>query len=131
MKKTAKRKGVLLLAAVLMLMNSTVCCAEDNVFRELFIDSFYGALSGALIGGAIMAFKNKPLDHLDYVGYGAASGVLVGAAFGTVRVGRSFAQVDHGKVKFAVPTIMPDFIGGTSTKQSSIMVTADLLSGKF
>ena len=131
MRSTIRRRITMLAAAVIMLLNASISRAEDSVFRELFEDSLYGAISGALIGGAIMVFKNKPLDHLNYMGYGAAAGVLVGASYGTFRIGKSFAQVEKGKVRFAIPAVMPDFIDGTSTRQSSITYSADLVTGKF
>ena len=117
--------------ALFTMLQSSLCRAEDNVFRELFVDSLYGAVSGAIIGGAILVFKDKPLDHLDYMGYGAAAGVLAGATYGTYKIGKALAQIDHGKVRFAIPAIIPDFIDGTSARGSSVLLTADLISGKF
>jgi len=131
MKSMGQFRFIMFVTALLTLLQSSLSRAEDSVFRELFVDSLYGAFSGALIGGAIMVFKDKPLDHLDYMGYGAAAGVLVGATYGTYRVGKALAQIDHGKVRFAIPAIIPDFVDGTSTKQSSVTVTADLIHGKF
>ncbi len=117
--------------ALFTLLQSTLSRAEDSYFREMFVDSLYGAVSGALIGGAIMVFKDKPLDHLNYMGYGAAAGVLAGASYGTYKIGRALAQVDNGKVRFAIPAIIPDFIDGTSTKQASVTLTTDLIHGRF
>jgi hypothetical protein len=113
------------------LLQSSLSRAEDSVFKELFVDSLYGAFSGALIGGAIMVFKDRPLDHLDYMGYGAAAGVLAGASYGSYKIGKALAQVENGKVRFAIPAVIPDFIDGTSSKGSSVTLTADLISGQF
>jgi len=56
--------------------------AADSALREVFEDAFYGAGIGALVGGAILVFTKKPADHLEYIGYGAATGVLAGTAYG-------------------------------------------------
>ncbi|HEX9023664.1 MAG TPA: hypothetical protein VF799_07480 [Geobacteraceae bacterium] len=108
------------------------CLAVDSAFKEIFQDSFYGGLTGSLIGAAVMAFAKRPGNHLEYLGYGAAGGVLAGAAYSAVRVAKSLAEVDDkGEVKFAIPLIIPDFHEQSSRAQSSYTINARLLSGKF
>ncbi len=130
--KKLKRLAMLTFAAILPMTWAVPCFAVENAFKEIFQDSLYGGLTGSLIGAAVMAFAKRPGNHLDYLGYGAAGGVLAGAAFGAVRVAKSLAELDDkGKVKFAIPLIIPDFHDANSRAQSSYTVNAQLLSGKF
>ena len=110
---------------------SVSCFAADNAFKEIFEDAFYGGLAGTLVGGALLAFTHKPADHLDRLTYGAAAGVLVGATYGIVKSTKSLAEIDHGKVKFAMPTIIPDIQDTNAKGQTPIIVMAELFRGKF
>jgi hypothetical protein len=123
------KRGVAM--AVTFLFIATPCLAADSSLKTLFQDAFYGGLTGGLVGAAVMAFTKKPGNHLDYIGFGAAGGVAVGAAYGAVVATRSLAEVENGKVKFAIPTIRPEFREPNSKGQSSIIATAELIRGKF
>ena len=105
--------------------------AADSMLREVFEDAFYGAGIGALVGGAILVFTNKPADHLDYIGYGAASGVLAGTAFGLAKSARALAEIDNGRVRIAVPTIIPNLVESPATRQTTVMWHASILRGTF
>jgi hypothetical protein len=117
--------------AVTLIFLATPCLAAENNFRTFFEDCFYGGLTGGLVGAALLAFTKKPANHLDYIGYGAAGGVLVGAAYGVVTTTRSLAEFDKGKVQFAIPTIMPELREANSKGQTSIVAMAELIRGKF
>lgn len=110
---------------------ATPCLAAENAFKTVFEDSLYGGLAGGLVGAALLVFTNKPADHLDYIAYGAAGGVLVGAAYGVVTTSRSFAEIEKGKVKFAIPTIKPEFREGNVKGQTTLVAVAELIRGKF
>src|SRR5450631_4415970 len=105
-----------LLTLFVLLVSASVSYADDNFFRETFQDAFYGGAVGTLVGAAIMAFTKKPADHLIYMGYGAAVGVLAGTAFGAVKSARSLATITNGKVRIAMPIIIPDLLETPSTK---------------
>lgn len=105
--------------------------AADNTLREVFEDAFYGAGIGALVGGALLVFTNKPADHLDYLGYGAATGVLAGTAYGLAKSARALAEIDNGRVRIAVPTIIPSLVESSSTRQATVMWQASLFRGTF
>ena len=122
-------RGVALVVALFFL--ATPCLAADSGIKTLFQDAFYGGLTGGLVGAAVMAFTKKPGTHLDYIGYGAAGGVMVGAAYGAVVATRSLAEVENGKVKFAIPTIYPEIREANSKGQTSIVATAELIRGRF
>ncbi|MGD0586089.1 MAG: hypothetical protein ABSA86_10025 [Oryzomonas sp.] len=129
MKSTARLISLITCCAILA---STVpALASDNVFRDVFEDAFYGGAAGVLVGAALLAFTRKPANHLDYMGYGAASGVLVGSAFGLVKSANSLAQMDNGIVRFALPTVLPDFSDSPATRQTNITWRAELLRGTF
>ena len=117
--------------AVTLLFIATPCLAAENAFKSIYEDVLYGGLSGGLVGAAVLAFTKKPGTHLDYIGYGAAGGALVGAAYGVVATTRSLAEVENGAVKFSLPTIKPEFREANSKGQTSIIATAELIRGSF
>lgn len=123
-----KRSAVLIVA---LLFLATPAMAAENGFKSLFQDLFYGGLSGALVGTAVLAFTKQPGKHWNYVGYGAAGGVLVGATYGAVSMTRSLAELDHGEFRFSMPTIMPELRESHAKGQSTIMATAELFRGRF
>ncbi len=126
-----RRLAIMLLAASLFSVWSYPACAAENAFKEIFTDGLYGGLAGALVGGALLAFTHKPGDHLDYVYYGAAGGVLAGSAYGLVKSAKSLAEVENGSVKFAMPTIMPDIQEASVRGGQTLTFKAELLRGKF
>lgn len=126
------RLAIVCAVAVGILVGASVPChAEEAGFETIFRNALYGGLAGALVGGAVLAFTHKPGDHLDYLGYGAAGGVLAGAAYGTLKVGKALAEVENGKVRLAMPTIMPDFIPAGARGEGAVMLSAQVLRGKF
>jgi hypothetical protein len=122
--------ALIMIVSVLVTWN-TPCLAAENPFRETFVSAFYGGLAGALVGTALLAFTNKPSDHIDYVAFGAAGGVLAGAAYGVASSPRALAEYENGKVRFAVPTIVPELREKASSGQTSLAFNAQLLKGTF
>ncbi len=120
-----------LLTLAAMLGVTTTACADDNVFRDTFQSAFYGGAVGALVGGAILVFTHKPADHLDYMGFGAAAGVLAGTAYGVGKATRALASIEKGSVKIALPTIIPDLVESPVTRQMTVSWRADILRGTF
>jgi hypothetical protein len=125
------RKLVAVMTLVSLLSATSSAFAADDTIREVFTDAFYGAGIGALVGGAIMVFKTKPLDHLDYIAYGAASGVLVGTAYGLTKSARAFAEVENGRVKIALPTVIPELVVSPASGRTTVAWKADLIRGTF
>lgn len=129
--KLFKRAIVVVLSVALLTGLSVPCSASDNVFKDVFENGLYGGLAGALVGGALLVFTEKPGDHLDYIAYGAAGGVLVGAGYGLAKTSRSLLTYENGNVKVAVPAIIPELRQGSGKGAPSVMLTAQLLSGSF
>ena len=125
------RKFVAIMTLVSLLSAASSAFAEDNTIREVYTDAFYGAAIGALVGGALMVFTNKPSDHFMNIAYGAASGVLVGTAYGLAKSARAFAEVENGKVKVAFPTIVPELVVSPASGQTAVAWKADLVRGTF
>ena len=115
-------------SSTILFLIQVPCHAADTAFKEIVQDSIYGGLAGTVVGAAVMAFSHKPGDHLEYMAYGAAAGVLGGAAYGYF-TSRALVEVDKGKVKFAIPTVMPDH--EDSSKKSSVVITTELIKGTF
>jgi hypothetical protein len=125
------RKLITVATMVSIFSTASSAFAADDTIREVFTDAFYGAAIGGLVGGAIMVFKDKPLDHLNFIAYGAASGVLVGTAYGLAKSARAFAEVENGRIKVAFPTITPELIVSPVTKKTTVAWKADLIRGSF
>ncbi|HJV34714.1 hypothetical protein [Geomonas sp.] len=116
--------------AIILICIANPCRAEESAVVKVFKDVFYGGLSGALVGGVVMAFTKHPGDHLDYIGFGAAGGALVGGTYGAVSAARALAEVKDGKVKFAMPSLVPGVKEGPNGS-SAVTLTAQLLRGQF
>jgi len=129
--KKMKKTLVIVIAISMLTSWSASCYASDNVFKDTFESAFYGGLVGTLVGGALLVFTKHPGDHLDYLAYGAAGGVLGGAGFGIIRSAKSLAEYENGKVKFALPTIIPELHESASTGQTSVSFNAQLIRGRF
>lgn len=125
------KKLLAAMTVISILSTASSVFAADNTLREVFTDAFYGAAIGGLVGGALMAFRTKPLDHLNYIAYGAASGVLAGTAYGLVKSARAFAEVENGRVRVAIPTIMPELVVSPGSGRTTVAWKADLIRGTF
>lgn len=122
---------IALMTLVGMLGVATSAWADDNAFRTTFESAFYGGAVGTLVGAALMVFTHKPADHLDYMGYGAAVGVLAGTAYGVAKSSRSLASIENGNLKIAMPTIIPELVESPGTRQTTLSWRADILRGTF
>lgn len=129
--KHCKRSMMVILSTVLLASMSVPCSAAENAFRDIFENAFYGGLAGTLVGGALLVFTHKPADHLDYLSYGAAGGVLAGAAYGVAKSAKSLVAIEDGTVKFAMPTIMPELRETNLKGGASLMLKAELIRGNF
>lgn len=129
-----KRVTSFLAIAIVVSMLTSIsvpCQAAENPFVDTFQSAFYGGLVGALVGSALLVFTKHPSDHLDYIAYGGAGGVLVGAAYGLAKASKSLAEYENGKVKFAIPTVIPELHENAATGRSSVAFNAQLVRGTF
>jgi hypothetical protein len=124
-------KKIITVMTLVSLLSTTTSAFADDTIREVFTDAFYGAAIGGLVGAAIMVFQTKPFDHLNYVAYGAASGILVGTAYGLAKSARAFAEVENGRVKLALPTVVPELVVSPASGQTTVAWKADLIRGTF
>ena len=124
-------KIITLLTLVSLLGATSSAFADDNAFRDTFQSAFYGGAAGALVGAALLAFAKKPADHLNYMGYGAAVGVLAGTAYGVTKTARSLAYIENGKLRIGMPTIIPDLIDSPASRQITVCWRANILRGTF
>ncbi len=95
--------------------------AAEESLQGVFKDSFYGGLVGALIGGALLVFKDDRSEHYEMIGYGAAVGVIAGAVYGLTRAGRSLAEIEDGKMVVRVPAFRVESRRSVSGQKHSIM----------
>ena len=126
-----KRMAKILLTATLISSLAVPCSAAESAFQEAFSNAFYGGLLGGLAGTALLVFAKKPADHVNYIYYGAAGGVLVGTAYGLAKSSKSLVSIENGNVKVAMPTIKPELQQTDAKGPVGLMVRADLLSASF
>ena len=126
-----KRMAKILLTATLITSLAVPCSAAESAFQEAFSNAFYGGLLGGLAGTALLVFVKKPADHVNYIYYGAAGGVLVGTAYGLAKSSKSLVSIENGNVKVAMPTIRPELQDTNSKGGKALMVSADLFRTSF
>lgn len=125
------RKALAVLLAVAFLFAAVApASAADGMLSTVFSDAWYGGLTGGLIAAAVLVFTDDPGDHLEYILYGAAGGVLVGAAIGLADSTSSLAEVRDGRIRIALPTPVPTAAAGADGRVS-LGVRADLLRARF
>jgi hypothetical protein len=127
----AGRRSLVTASVLLLTVSWSALSYGASPIRDLFEDAFYGGLAGTLVGGALLAFTKKPSDHLDYLAYGGATGVLFGATYGAVKTTQALAEYDKGRLRFSMPTVLPDFQEASSRGQATIGFKATLLRGQF
>ena len=115
------RKISLIAVLSIMIFHGAAFAMEtegDIVFR----DSLYGAAIGGLLGAAVYAIDSNHLG--EKIGGGVLVGTLGGLFYGLSET-RSLAEIEDGKVKFAVPTpVIQETNRGTQ-------YSASLLKAKF
>ncbi len=117
------KRWIWAMACAFLLVGSSAARAQlrgEIIFR----DTFYGALTGAIIGGALVVFTDEPAEHLDYIAYGAAAGSIVGALFGAYE-STALAEFRDGDLYLAMPTVRTRRVPG------GVEASADLLRLPF
>lgn len=116
--------------AIVLLVGSAFprsAIAQDSGFKVLFKDVIYGGLAGAVVGVALLAFSDKPGDHLDYIAKGAAVGVIAGAAFGLYDASTSVAELEGHTLTVGLPapelTFDRDLTGHSRTRVDTRLFT--------
>jgi len=125
------RVKIILLSSLIVTSLSAPCFAADADVKDLFENALYGGLVGTLVGTACLAFTSKPSDHLNYISVGAASGVLAGIGYSVAKGSRALVSFEKDNVKFALPTITPEFQAVDDKGHSALMMKAELINGRF
>ncbi len=126
-----RRLMVTVMAAALLTVGAVPAFAAENPFKVILEDAVYGGLVGSLLGAASLAFVNNKSDHVDNIGYGAALGIMAGAGIGFyTNINRSFVEYENGKVKMAMPTVIPELLEGSNGRMI-LAFKADLVRGTF
>jgi len=98
----------LLLVSLTLMMFPGRAEAYENDVQEVLQSSFYGGLTGALIGAAFLAFRDEPGDHLEDISVGAGVGVILGTLYGIGKTTRAFVEVQDGALAFQLPSLQLD-----------------------
>lgn len=104
--KTRKIVSMFVISATIM--SAIPASAVDQALQETLQDALYGVMIGTLIGGATVAFTKKPAKHLVNFEVGAGCGAIGGAIFGLAKAVKTLAEIEDGKIKLAMPTIVPE-----------------------
>jgi hypothetical protein len=72
----------LLVFALIFVLTLTPSRAKAEAAREFIMSCTYGVLAGTLVGGASLAFSDKPGDNLNKVARGASIGLYAGILLG-------------------------------------------------
>lgn len=84
-----------------------------NKTRQFMLSATYGALAGALVGGASLAFADRPGDNLNKVARGASLGLYAGILLGLYVVyGGSSSSSDDYDDDASMQMRTPKFIVG-------------------
>ncbi len=105
MKTTARL--ISLITCCAMLVSAAPAFADDNAFRDIFEDAFYGGAAGVLVGAACWPSPgNRPITWITW-----AMGLLPvfwsDPSMAWSNRPDSLAQIDNGIVRFAMPTVYP------------------------
>ncbi len=119
--------GLLLMTTLFFFLPRDVNAAERNDgMREVLRSSVYGGLTGALIGTAFLAFREKPSDHLKDIRVGAGIGIIIGTLYGLAKT-TSLVEIKKGTVTVQMPSLRINVDQDTDSLRGSI----DLLKIPF
>ncbi len=110
---------------------------EDNPVQNILLDTFYGLVTGALVGTAISAPQDDP-DWQQNIGSGAAIGAIAGLVFGVIYEGKplvteSKAVIDMEKsqVKIQIPSLQTSAEQDEDRQKQQTNYSVELLSYHF
>jgi len=110
-------KKIAIVLVVLLVFGTFSFAKAETRGGVILQDTFYGALTGAIIGTALLAFQDDPGDHLEYISYGAASGAIIGALYGVYEA-TALVEIENNKIKIAMPNVITkkegDFLSATT-----------------
>jgi len=114
-----KKTIALLIALALVFSFAGNAIAFETGGSLIMKDTLFGAVTGAVIGAAIMAFTSEPDENLEYIAYGAACGSIGGMFFGLYEA-TALVELEDGEMKIAMPTIGTSNLGTKSTLNPSV-----------
>ncbi len=125
----------LLVSLVLALAAPQVAQAQESSLKSVTRDALYGGVLGALLGTAVLAFVDKPSDHLDYIVTGAAVGILGGATWGIYESATyrrpAYLTLEGGVVRTAFPRPHVRLIRRLTGEPPEAVLTYRLLDVRF
>lgn len=117
-------KKLVLIGTILAVLSTSTMSFAETKSSIVLKGTGYGALVGALVGASLVALSSDPGDNLQYLYQGAAVGALAGTAYGFYEA-ETFATIEDGKVKFAMPTIK------TQLQGDGVKASADFVKVNF
>ena len=120
-------KSIIVIVIAAMILSCSTFGFAQSTGGIILEDGLYGTVIGALVGAAVLAFKDEPGDHLDYMARGAGIGAVAGVLFGVYEA-TAFASLHDGNIKFAVPTVKTRPVNSIDR---SIEASVDILKFSF
>ncbi len=112
-----RRLMIVVVLLVLVFEGSAFAAQGDVVFK----DAMYGAVIGAVVGGAVYLIDKK--DFTTKMGVGVAVGTLGGLLYGISADTKSALEINKGKVKLAMPApVIQRDANGTTYSASLLKV---------
>ncbi|NOY39234.1 MAG: hypothetical protein GXO95_03110 [Nitrospirae bacterium] len=115
-------KKFLIVTVLFLFLSQGVAFAAGSDGEIVFRDALYGAVVGAILGGAIYLVDQD--DFPAKLGMGVAVGTLGGLFFGVAET-RSLVEIKKDNVRFALPSPM------IQKKRSGVLYSTSLLRVDF
>ena len=102
-------KNVFCVLAIVLIFSVSVVPANAQTAADLgdvLRSGLFGGLIGTMVGGAILLLINNSGDHLEVLGYGAGSGIILGTVYGLTQIHQNyFVEFDQGELSWNLPSV--------------------------
>lgn len=111
-------KRIIVLVVLFLMVFQGAAFAADTSGEIVFRDAIYGAIIGAVLGGAFYIMDDKEIG--EKLGAGVAIGTIGGLIFGVMET-RGVVGIEKGKVKVSVPTTVVQKRGNCNLVSMSLL----------
>jgi len=121
-----KMRRIAIIGIVAALACAPRAQAADYEVQNVFEDAVYGAGIGAIVGlGFALIGNQSAKGTMSYILTGTGVGIIAGTAYGVYVNTHAAAEIEDGKVRFALPTPRLERHG------QDVALSADLVRARF